>query len=393
MGASRLLIADNDMEYGRALARAISNLHSEFEVAIIRGEELDRHIKNSKIDFHKYSLILIGGFPDRTAEEIGGRIPNSGCVIILTEDAVENLKIQAENPERKFWYIFKYCNVSDLISDLNFLIAYLTGKKRFLKKSFAPELIGFYSICGGAGNTVCAFGTSKELSRHHDKKVLYLSFEEMPATELLIKYNTRNLTIGDYLYYLLEKQNVNLCSHPEGFTYADDYGVESFLPSSGPNDLNDLTQEELIAFLKIISDSCRYDYVVLDFNTRLSGETLFLMNLCSKIIVLQNDNPVSKFKTGKLMAYLSKLSNFNDKDRFLIVVNHTDSPGITEDTEETGCKMICIEQDENSFRFARNHLEIDIYHGFGIGIKKIADEIISAESGKGELKCMENSAQ
>jgi cellulose biosynthesis protein BcsQ len=255
-----------------------------------------------------------------------------------------------------------------------------------VEKGFAPEFIAFYSVCGGSGNTACAFGTSKELSRYHDKKVLYLSFEEMPASELMIRYHARSLTIGDYLYYLLETNNISLCCHPEGFTSSDDCGVESFSPSVGLNDLNDLSQEELIAFLKIISDSSRYDYVILDFNNRLSDETLFLMNLCSIIVVLLNDHPVSEYRTRKLIAYLTKQSNFADKNRFLRVVNQA-GPEFPEPIGETGCKTICIEKDDNSFRYSEDHFEIDINHAFGIGIKKIADEIILVESGKEGAKC------
>ena len=106
----------------------------------------------------------------------------------------------------------------------------------------------------------------------------------------------------------------SICGHPEGFTSSDDFGVEIFYPSNGRNDLNYLTQEELICFLKMISDSCRYDYITLDLKSDLSEETLFLMNLCSKIIMIQTDNPVSEFKTQKFIAYLSKVSLSKYKD-------------------------------------------------------------------------------
>ncbi|HML36682.1 MAG TPA: hypothetical protein PKA19_04540, partial [Bacillota bacterium] len=43
-----------------------------------------------------------------------------------------------------------------------------------------------------------------------------------------------------------------------------------------------------------------------------------------------------------------------------------------------GLKRIRIEKDDSSFRFTENHLDIDISHVFGIGVKKIADEIVSS---------------
>lgn len=395
MGANKLFIAETDMEYGRALARAISGLHNEFEIRIFSIREAGNQMKNRKPDSQYFDLFLIGGFPDRPPEILVNKIADSGRIVILSDSPVENLKSQSEKSERQYWYIYKYCNVNDIISDLNFLIAFITGKKRFLRKSFAPELIGFYSGSGGSGNTVCALGTSRELSRYQGKKVLYLTFEEMPATELFIKNNAGNRNIGDFLYYLFEKQNTALCSHPETFTSADDFGVEAFFPSAGPNDLNDLTQEELICLFKVLSDSCRYDYLVLDCNSRLSEETLFLLNLCSKIIILQNDNPISRFKHRKLMDYMTMMSNFNDKNRFLFVVNQAEIEESIENESlcNNGCNTINVEKDENSFRLISTNMHIDINHAFGIGMKKIADAIMSVESGKERAKCMENSVR
>lgn len=393
MGASKLVLAEKDMEYGRALARAISNLHSEFEVTIIDLEENCSDKQFDKKWFCDYDMILLGGFTNETAIAIGEIISNYDRIIILTDHSAENLMKQAENTEEHFWYLFKYGNMNDLISDLNFLIAFVTGKKSYLKKRLAPDLIGYFSCCGGVGKSVIALGTSRELSRYYDKKVLYLSFEEFPATELFIRKNALSRSICDYLYYLLEKKNESFCSHIEGFVSSDEFGVESFNPSNGRNDLNDLNQEELILMIKLISDSNRYDTITLDLNSCLTNETLFLMNLCSKIIFIQNNNPISKYKCKKMIAFLTKLSAFIGKNRFLLVENQsscTESEGY-EEINDSSFKTIYIEKEDNSFRYALNHMDIDMYHSFGIGIKKIAEEIISMEPGKERSICMGNS--
>lgn len=380
MCASKLLIAEKDLEYGRALSRAVSNLHNEFEITIMNLGSNGKAKFDGRIPYHVYDLILIGGYPDGIAETIRNKLSNCSKIVILTEYIVENLLTQSEYEESHFWYLYKYVNINHFISDLNYLIGFITGKKSLTRKAFAPNLISFYSVSGGAGKTAIALGTSRELSRYHDKKVLYLSFEELPVTELYIKNNKENRNIGDYLYFLLEKNNVNLCSHPEGFTLHDEFGVESFYPTKGRNDLNLLTPEELIYFLKLISDSCRYDYIAIDLRSDLSEETLFLMNQSCKIILIQNDDPVSEFKTHKLLVYLEQCS-FKYKDRMILAVNKAYSHESEMKNKEAfnlhKLKSIHIEKDENSFRYASNHLDIDINHSFGIGIKKIADEILS----------------
>lgn len=396
MSACKILIAEKDLEYGRALSRAVSNLHNEFEITIVNPESRGKAKSFGRIAYHEYDLILIGGCPDGTTEKISSKVSNSSRIVILTDYSVENLIKQSKKNENHYWYLYKYGNINNFVADLNYLIAFITGKKSLMRKTFAPLLICFYSVSGGAGKTVIALGTSRELSRYHDKRVLYLNFEEIPATELYTKNNKENRNIGDYLYFLFEKNNLNLCSHPEGFTSHDEYGVEAFYPTKGRNDLNYLTQEELICFLKLISDSSRYDYIMMDLRSDLSEETLFLLNQCCKIILIQNDDPVSKYKNQKFLAYLSERTTFNYKDRIILTVNkvygHESEMDNSKDFNLYNSKSITIEKDESSFRYSLSHLDIDINHAFGIGIKKIVDEVVSAE-GKENTKCMENSAQ
>lgn len=387
MSVSKLLLVDRDPEYGRALSRAISNLYHEFEITIIQLDPQGTSEMENRIDFQSYDLILIGGYPEETAAVIAGEITKkSGSaedrIVILAEYDVESLVRQSENTAKRFWYIYKYENVGEIISNLSYLIGAVTGRRSLLKKSTAPVMIGFYGVCGGTGRTSVAFGTSRELSRYHDKKVLYLSFEEIPSIGMFMQSNLERRKIGDYLYYLLEKQDESLCGHPEGFTVSDEFGVEVFYPSKGRNDLNELTQEELILFFKVISDSCRYDYIILDLNSDLAEKTLYLMSLCSKIIMIQSDDPVSAFRTQKFISYMDQLTDSKWKDRAILAVNKANSlESVMEEGDVSysdGLKRIHIEKDDNSFRFTANHLDIDISHVFGIGVKKIADEITSS---------------
>ena len=98
------------------------------------------------------------------------------------------------------------------------------------------------------------------------------------------------------------------------------------------------------------------------------------MNLCSKIIMIQTDNPVSEFKTRKFIAYLGKARLSEYKDRCICAINNVNSPEQDkegfEDIYNKSLKRIYIEKDENSFRLTLNHLDININHTFGVGIKK-----------------------
>ena len=385
---SRILFGDMDMEYGYAITKAISNLHKEFEITTINLMTVNIEDTINQISWNNFDLVLIGGCTEALIKEILQNPLNHNKLVILTEQRTESLKKQSENPDNKAWSLYKYSSVSELISDLNYIIGNITGIKSFVRKSFATNIIGFYSIGGGVGKSVISIGTARELSRYHDKKVLYLSFDEIPATELFIRNNSNNKNMSDYLYYLFEKKDEILCSRLSAFVSIDEFGVETICPSNGRNDLSYLSSSELIYLIKILSDCCRYDYLIFDLDSDLSEETLLLMSQCLKIVLIQSNSLVSKFKNHKLITYLNNMNSFQFPDDFICVLNKVNSLGPelwAEENENTGLTKlikIYIENDEISFRSMRDHLEININHAFGVGMKQIADEIISAENRK-----------
>ncbi|MEL7654625.1 MAG: hypothetical protein AAGU75_01810 [Bacillota bacterium] len=377
----KVLLTDRDKEYGKALTKAISNLHNEFEVSVYSLNEDDSNEYEFSID--SYDLYLIGGYLNSQIESFPIKNLNKNKAVILTEYQVETILKQTAYHTDDYWYLYKYVKIDEIISDLNYIIGFISGKKSVLRKSQHTNIIGFYSISGGAGKSVISIGTSRELCRYHDKKVLYMSFEEIPATELYIKYNFKNRNIGDYLYYLLKKQNENICSHLDGFTVLDEFGVEFFPSSNGRNDLNCLTKDELTYLVKVLSDSCRYDYIIFDLNNDLSEETLLLMDQCCKIIIVQNKNLAAVYKCEKMFNYLRNINSFHFQDRLFCVTNKIEASDNNlfenQGLSMKSLKNIFIERDENSFRVLDDHLDFNINHSFGIGIKQITDEIILSE--------------
>lgn len=377
----KVFLSDRDTEYGKALALAISSLHSEFEIRLLHSET---DFNQCDLLLDQYDVFLLGGYTDHEIESLKICSLNKSKVVILTEYQVEDITKQTEQHSDCYWYLYKYVKINKVITDLNYIIGFISGKKSFMRRSLHTNIIGFYSISGGVGKSVISIGTSRELTRYHDKKVLYLNFEEIPATELYVKYISNNRNVGDYLYYLLERQNEILCSHLNGFVAIDEFGVEFFPSSKGRNDLNYLSKEELIYLIKVLSDSCRYDYIIFDMNNNLSEETLALMEQCSQMLLVQNNSPVSIYKSNKLLDFLNE-KNIFEQNRILAVINKTDhlemDVSYINQKQEMNClTKIYIERDEGSFQVLNNQLEININHSFGVGIKQIADEILLSDN-------------
>ena len=76
MDTIKLIIVEKDIEYGQALAKAISNLHNEFHVSLSSLESL----KQSNLK--PFAFILIGGYEENEM----GEFSLETNVIWLTEE-------------------------------------------------------------------------------------------------------------------------------------------------------------------------------------------------------------------------------------------------------------------------------------------------------------------
>ncbi|MDF2655122.1 MAG: ParA family protein [Bacillota bacterium] len=374
----RLLIAHNEREYGFALAKAISNIHKGFDVNIVPFQsmlEIESALFSNKCDF----LLTDSGFESFDLDRIND--PSLlRKTVVLTEAFPELIVNQVKRNDSGHWLIYKYATVSDILNDLNFLYAYLTGKK-IVNSYLSTALIGVLGVSGGAGTSTVAIGLARELSRFHDKKIMFLTFEEFPATELVVKFGPGRRRIGDYLYYLFEKNDEEICSHLDGFTTQDNFGVSFFCPSTGKNELCCLSKDDIDYFIKHLTDSSRYDYIVLDLNHGITPETQQLLTYCSRIVMVHKNDPISLHKLRKSIDFLNKREQSFSEEKLLHVSNLNRSEHQLTGNDSTGLeKLIVIDHDENSFSYNGEELDIEISQTFGTGIKQIAQAVLLAET-------------
>lgn len=368
----RLLIIVNDKEYGNALGKAISNLHNDFQVTIGQNE------KYFKDDLINYDLILIEGC---IQNEIYTEVNSFNKIIFLLENKVETLDIQISNLEnKKSLEMYKYNKVSELVADLRYLYSLITGKKNIRQIGNKSIILGFFSASGGTGKSAISISTARELSRYHDKKVLFLSFEEITSISLYMRCEHRNRNICDFLYYIFNKNSSNSSNLIEGFIYSDDYKVDTFYPSIGCNDLKRLNTDELAIFFNSILYSKSYDYILLDLSNDVTDETIYLLSFCNNVIFVKDNSYVSEYKSNKLISYLNRFIGSESTKNFIWVINKIN---VIQDFEDKPKKSFAqnrnyieIESDNNSFVYKDKYLDVSINHVFGLGIKKIVDEIL-----------------
>lgn len=372
-----ILHDEENKEYSVALGKAISNLHNDFDITI------SMYNSNQK----NFDLILVCGWSETSLENLSTTLEDTrfeypNYKIYLLDEPVERIP-QGQAPRN----LFKYSRVQELVSDLRYAYSILTGKKKMIKTHIDSKLIGFYSICGGSGKTAVCIGFAQELAKYYDKKVLYLSFEEIEATTYYLKADEeRKRNISDFLYYLFYNKNENICTFIENFTFSTEYGVEAFYPSKGINELTSLTNEELFYFIDFLGNCKRYDYILIDLSNKLNAQTLELIDSSYKTLIIEKEDFVSIEKTKKLRNYFShtKSEKFNHsliQVRNMVKASHEKDETIHNkggEEEQIVSKLLEIQFDRNSFLQKESMKEILMDNEFGLDIKEVVSKILES---------------
>ena len=373
MDMIRLLILYEDQEYGFALARTISNLHKDF---LVTAEDCNTFSHKKLPD--AYDLLLAEGCEEAYLHWLP-MIKNP--VVLLREVPEEKLDPQLKEEDgRNFLYLYKYARVSQIAADLRYIYGYFTGRKNLVRHPVETQVMGFYSASGGTGKSAIALSVARELVKYHGKMVLYLSFDLISAAPFYMKGEIPQRSLEDYLYYLFNKDKETLCSYIDSFVFVDDYGVHTFLPSADINELNQLNRRELSYLLELLLTSNKYDYIILDLSPCFHEGTLLLWTLCRKFFLIEENCPLSRYKTEKFKTYLVKRGVEEGISCPLIqIINKAPPDAYLSGPLEPGCEeetAIIIDRDDDSFHQMSGCLDISLNHLFGMGIRKIVDEIL-----------------
>ncbi len=416
-----LLISCYDWEYGTALSKGISNLHSEFNVILekkkIEGDDnlqdkVDEIILQSK---DKGIRVLLSEEPLWEMDSCFETLNESEEFEKQWEDKQRQHKqkemhqqmeqkqgdrykqIQQKHDEHVEAF-YKYSSVSEIAKYLKLLYCKTMGRAIPGISDGSCKIVGFYGLSGGSGKTVLTIGTGREITRFREKKVLYINWEEFDSNDIYfdvghelgdellqkgVKQSTKNLNY--YLYHLLSK-NRQLIDQPiDCFTQEDAYGLEFFPSSSGRNPLKSLNIEEIQKFIKNICQSGRYEYIFIDFNRDLSEENATLLNLCHQIVLVREDTLESRVKANKVFQYLQTDGIHITNQNWIWVNNkgRLDNHEIDTNREELVRGFIShpieggitVFFDPNALHIMENKINISIENTFGMGVKEIAAKL------------------
>ncbi len=371
-----LLISCFDWEYGAALSKGISNLHKDFKVI------LEKKKREEEVDFYDQMIIQYGEKKIK-------------LLLLETLDS-DYFEFKEKNESEDLERIYKYSSISDIVKQLKLLYCKKTGMP--LRRSYDDKqvkIIGFYGLSGGCGKTVLAIGTGRELCRYRENKVLYLNWEEFDSNDIYFQTydGTKNDSVINkpknlnyYLYYLFSK-NKEQPNYPiDCFVHEDSFGLEFFSSTVGRNQLKTLNLVEIEKFLDNISESKRYQYILIDFNRDLTEETIALINLCDRMVFVREDTYESREKALKFFQFFhtngicySGQDWVKVNNKAFVKDEREESTPMEEDQPHKEKQIlegeITVFFDANSLHLKENNVEISIENLFGMGVKEIAAEL------------------
>lgn len=221
---------------------------------------------------------------DDVQREMRERIP---CLILLTDRRRSG---EAMNS------ICRYQSMEKLLPEI----------LRYYEETVPPEkptenrtqIDAFYSPSGRCGKTTCARLLGTRLSEQCGRNVLYMNLEAVSGRRVLDAGGREGgHSLSDLLYY---RQTDGGCRKLQSLTGAQ--GALSVLePVVNPEDLWQLSDEELQAVLLEIRDQGIYDSVILDVGADRNPMTV--LAVCRRVFLMDGDGEFGRDKMDQFLGY------------------------------------------------------------------------------------------
>lgn len=274
----RLAVASTDTVYLRRFVSALEQ-NPKLDISVYSdADNLLQEINQRRFDVFLFSSELIADNPK--------------CM-----DLQADLKIllcdenDSENERRDIKYVKKYQRVSRIYSKILDYYSEVGGRKGIADDT-CTQLITFYSPVGGAGKTTLALTTAMKYARQ-GKRTFYMNLEDMASEDCFLPQDHEK-GFSDLMRFL--NTNTNFRMKVEGMLKQKTDRLFYINHFSSPNDLFEMTEEELQALVEAVQKTGLFDLIVADMGTELNKKNLALLDLSDRIVVVEKPDEISAQK-------------------------------------------------------------------------------------------------
>ena len=314
MSKPEIIIADPDDEYvAPVMLKIAEKLGDRALISVItRSSCLEDYFSV----FREIAVLIID---EKWAETVDLSRQNIRNIFLLSEKE----EGMGSGSKSNVHAIYKYTSVKEIYNEIYYVCAEEFQTSR--TAAAHASVVAVYSPAGGSGKTSLAMGLAAALAEYH-KKVLYVDAEYMQTYQWMLQEDeflpsrcvTQILKNEGYLFDVLKPYIRN-----RQFDYLPPFS--NTISSFG---LNATFFQKLIAEIK---KQDLYDFIIVDTDSTYDETKRNLFDLADKVLLVAGEGKryASLFKT------LKQNLNYNDKSKYLIILNemrHESDPSYREES-------------------------------------------------------------
>lgn len=204
--------------------------------------------------------------------------------------------------------IRKYQRISLIYKNILDFYSEICGKDA-LSGNSASKIVTFYSPIGGAGKTTGALVSAEKFAQHGNR-TFYISFEDIASEDCYLQQGAEK-GISDLMRYV--DSNTNIGMKIEGMLKnrgANLYYLNHF---TSPNDMYDMTAEDIHNLLTAIQKTGLFDVIVVDMSTCLEKKNLAIFEISDRIVVVERTDEISARKMNCFYTMHHILNDYSYK--------------------------------------------------------------------------------
>jgi len=317
MNKIKILIAD-DIEETRNVIKKILGLEKE-NIEVVgeanNGEEVLNLIPKVKPDvvLMDINMPVLNGL--EATERITMEYPSVMVIIMSVQAESEYLKKAMFHGAKE--YIIKPFNYDDLIGTIT--TTYEKYKERRVKFTGSVDIIrdtkviAFFSSKGGVGKSVLALNSAIVLSKEANKKVLLIDMDLQfgDISMLVNKYNQKTILNA------VDDGQIDSYENIKHYLYKYNDNFDILFAPEKPEEAEYISKETVEKIMNAVKK--QYDVIVVDTGINFSDNTLYILDMAQKIIMVSTMEIVALKNTKLGLRVMESLGY--DKDKVKLVIN------------------------------------------------------------------------
>ncbi len=291
----RMAIADSNEEYIQRLVSVLEDYEGLTLSVYTQTQALETALATRKFDIILFDASIYDG---QTA------LGRSSLAILLLDESKGVPESCRDLPK-----VRKYQRISRIYQQVIELYAEIAGETGSVLGQKSVSLITFYSPVGGSGKTTAALVTATKLARK-GLNTLYVNFEEIASEDCYLPQTGDKgmsevaASLGSGVNFKMKIQSL-LQTKMENLVYINHF--------DSPNDVEELSGEEMTELLDQMSKTGIFDYIVVDMGVALNQKLLSVFEISQKIVLVERPGSIGAKKMERFLSQAHIINNYGRK--------------------------------------------------------------------------------